>query len=45
MTTQTIESRDDVMRAAKSETLISPRFYTTDFAAMDRLDMNPVRKE
>jgi magnesium-protoporphyrin IX monomethyl ester (oxidative) cyclase len=45
MTTHAIENKDDVMRAAKSETLISPRFYTTDFAAMDRLDMNPVRKE
>jgi magnesium-protoporphyrin IX monomethyl ester (oxidative) cyclase len=45
MTTHAIESRDDVMRAAKSETLISPRFYTTDFKAMDALDMNPVRAE
>ena len=45
MTTHAIETRDDVMRAAKSETLISPRFYTTDFKAMDALDMNPVRAE
>jgi magnesium-protoporphyrin IX monomethyl ester (oxidative) cyclase len=45
MTTHAIESRDDVMRAAKSETLISPRFYTTDFKAMDALDMSPVRAE
>jgi magnesium-protoporphyrin IX monomethyl ester (oxidative) cyclase len=45
MTTTTIESRDDVMRHAKSRTLISPRFYTTDYAAMNRLDLEPVRKE
>jgi magnesium-protoporphyrin IX monomethyl ester (oxidative) cyclase len=45
MTTQAIESREDALRAAKSETLISPRFYTTDFKAMDALDMSPVRQE
>jgi magnesium-protoporphyrin IX monomethyl ester (oxidative) cyclase len=45
MTAYAIENRDDVMRAAKSETLISPRFYTTDYKAMDALDMNPVRAE
>jgi magnesium-protoporphyrin IX monomethyl ester (oxidative) cyclase len=45
MTTHAIESKDDVMRAAKSETLISPRFYTTDFEAMNALDMTPVRAE
>ncbi len=45
MTTHVIESRDDVMRAAKSETLISPRFYTTDYKAMNALDMSPVRAE
>jgi magnesium-protoporphyrin IX monomethyl ester (oxidative) cyclase len=45
MTTHAIHSRDDVMRAAKSETLISPRFYTTDFKAIDALDVSPVRAE
>ena len=44
-TVTAIESRDDVMERAKAKTLISPRFYTTDYKAMDRLDMSPVRKE
>ncbi len=45
MTAQAITNRDEVMQHAKSESLISPRFYTTDYAAMNRLDMTPVRAE
>jgi len=30
---------------ARTETLLSPRFYRTDFDAMDRLDLEPVRRE
>ena len=45
MNVKAIESRDDVMVRAKSETLISPRFYTTDYRAMDRIDVSPVRAE
>ena len=45
MTAHTIQSRDDVMKAAKSEALIAPRFYTTDFKALDALNLEPVRAE
>ncbi len=30
---------------ARQEALLAPRFYTTDFDAMDRLDLEPVRRE
>jgi magnesium-protoporphyrin IX monomethyl ester (oxidative) cyclase len=45
MSVATIQSRDDALQVAKSENLISPRFYTTDYKAMDRLDVSPVRAE
>mgnify|MGYP000376103952 CR=1 FL=1 len=40
-----VESPDDAMAKATRSTMLTPRFYTTDFDAMDRLDLTPVRAE
>jgi magnesium-protoporphyrin IX monomethyl ester (oxidative) cyclase len=38
-------TRDDIRQQAESNTLLSPRFYRTDYAALNRLDVNPLRAE
>jgi magnesium-protoporphyrin IX monomethyl ester (oxidative) cyclase len=40
-----VDGPNEATRQAQTETILSPRFYTTDFKAMDRLDVSPVRAE
>jgi len=39
------QSSAETLEMARENTVLSPRFYTTDFAAMDRIDVSPVRAE
>lgn len=40
-----INSVEDAAKKAVTNTLFSPRFYTTDYEAMDRLSIEPVRAD
>lgn len=40
-----LNSPEDVNRQALANTLLSPRFYSTDYEAMNRIDVGPVRAE
>ncbi|MFZ4807161.1 MAG: magnesium-protoporphyrin IX monomethyl ester (oxidative) cyclase [Hyphomicrobiaceae bacterium] len=45
METLSITTPQDATRLAQQNTLLAPRFYTTDFEELDRLDVSSVRAE
>lgn len=45
MSTPVLRSAEDSNAEAKADALLNPRFYTTDYAALDRIDVQPLRAE
>ena len=46
MTIETLGLRtNDATRTARQDALLAPRFYTTDFDELDRMDVTPLRRE
>jgi magnesium-protoporphyrin IX monomethyl ester (oxidative) cyclase len=43
--THTIDNQVDANEKARQSNMLSPRFYTTDFPAVDRISVEPVRAE
>jgi magnesium-protoporphyrin IX monomethyl ester (oxidative) cyclase len=43
--TVSIDTAADATRLAEANTLLTPRFYRTDYAAIDAIDITPVRAE
>jgi len=41
----TVSNREEATSRAVATSLLSPRFYRTDYAALDRMDVTPLRKE
>jgi len=39
------QSSAETLEMAKGDTMLSPRFYTTDYEAMDRINVDSVRRE